>query len=498
MWSEKPSEHITIEDLAADVNTKQQLRVKRSCSVPFAAVMIVFTVVIFSLAIIPTCVVVFTAANSATGDLSSKILNVVINLSTQVTDIFLSVKSSTDVFSQNEALRSMMSNQSTRYGTNDELNKAAQVALNASSYTEVLTCVQRFNLSGNAPPVPPPASGRLFPLQSWFYNPGFYGPAGFYVRWCDYANASSCFFLKYDSQKKAIDQQNQIETDKYSSPSQVQTGFITQKLESCVGEGAWKPEASFGFGLFTYARCGVNSDGRVTASTPYSCGAAFTSDFVLPIIFSKIAPTKNSRVFLSSNSGSLITTNLNGTIFPVTKNGTAPMTWEFVKATEFSDAVIRDIAKKLSPSGSWSEVGEKAFDPKYLNVTSESNAKPISKQYTLWDGSTWIVTVSKVSFGTSEEFYLVLGVPRDDFFGIVDRSITTGISLSSVFTALGIITGLLVTFGILIPLRKLTKNMSMVTKFDFSVLSSGGLQENSVFKEVQVVQRTFNIMVKAL
>ncbi|KAJ3113818.1 hypothetical protein HK098_007565, partial [Nowakowskiella sp. JEL0407] len=53
MFSEKPSELIAIHELAADVASKQQLKVKRSWSIPFMVVMIIFTVVIFSMAIIP-------------------------------------------------------------------------------------------------------------------------------------------------------------------------------------------------------------------------------------------------------------------------------------------------------------------------------------------------------------------------------------------------------------------------------------------------------------
>ncbi|KAJ3129925.1 hypothetical protein HK098_007679 [Nowakowskiella sp. JEL0407] len=494
MNTDKWSEQIAIEDLAADVSSRQRHRTKRSCSVPFAVVMLFFTLVVFSSAIIPTCIIVFTAANSATNDLSAKIVNsVVINLSSQVEAMFQSVKTSTDVFTQNEFVRQMMSNRSTGYSLNDDVNKAALVTLKSNPMVERITCVQRFNLTGNAPPLVPPATGKFYTLQSWFFQRYGVNPNSFGVSYCDYGNNTNCFILNYDPQKKAVDQKPDV--DAQGDPATTQYGSITLKLNSCSSE-TWKPEVFFIYGLITYARCGIGADGKVSTTAPYSCGAAFTTEYVLTQIFAKAAPTENSRVFLVSNAGRIITTNLNATVYPVIANGTNPGEKDYIKTSDFSEPIIRDIGSRISPNGDWSNVALSQSSSN-IKVANASSDRPISKQLQLSDGNQWIVAVSKVNFGTPEDFYLVLGIPRNDFFGLVDGSIRTGITLSSVFTLMGVLIGIFVTLGILWPLRRLTNNMKLVTKFDFSMLSSGGLEEKSFFREIQVVQRTFNVMVKA-
>ncbi|KAJ3127010.1 hypothetical protein HK098_006901 [Nowakowskiella sp. JEL0407] len=488
---EKHSENIVIEELAKKAVNKTPGKMGSNFRVPFVAVMVLFSVVLFAVAVIPTCVIVFSSAKDVTSDLSGKIMNsVVINLSSQLSFFFISVKSSTDQFLLNDATRRVMANLSTGYGGQDDINRAAYATLKSAPFIERLVCVQK---AGPSTSTPIAGYGRNLPSYIFSnYNDTFF------ITWCDYGNVTDCFDATYDFNTKTL---GTPRSDPYQKPYQVENGFITQKLNNCESPGSWASEAGFGFAMFSYARCAPDIPGRTQSTTgiaPYSCGAAFSSAYLLPPILQNMAPTKNSRVALVDKNGSMIVTNLNGLVYPIMKNSTTGRGGVFIKAHEFSDPVIQQVASLISPDGSYSQLKTLAVDTTNLSIMS---TKPLTEEYQLKDGeyagAKYITAVMKAQFGTSEEYYVILAVPREDFFGPVDKSIKMGIGLSSLFVGLGILVGAFVTIGILMPLTKLKNNMSKVTKFDFSMMSNGGLDERSVFTEVHVVQKTFNIMVKA-
>ncbi|KAJ3116859.1 hypothetical protein HK098_006464 [Nowakowskiella sp. JEL0407] len=273
--------------------------------------------------------------------------------------------------------------------------------------------------------------------------------------------------------------------DKREDPGK---GYFYKKLDNCGSSGTWVAEAPIGLGFFSYIKCGAPVPGLLNGASPYTCGSLFTTAYTLPPIFNTVAPTPDSRVMLTDLDGRIIVTNLNGTEFPNIENG------KFLKTTNFSDLIIKEIGSLLSPSSTWSEIPSLSIDISSLKVASTLR---IHQEFTLSTGSKWLVAISKVQFETPEVFFLFVMIPRRDFFEVVDGSISKGVTLSSVFSVIGFVVGVVVTVGVLFPLRKLKKNIEKVTEFDFSVLSAGGLEENSVFSEVKAVQKTFNLMVKA-
>ncbi|KAJ3127008.1 hypothetical protein HK098_006899 [Nowakowskiella sp. JEL0407] len=485
------SNEIPVEDLARGLRGMRVLRSRKSFSVPFSFVLLFFIIFILALAIIPTCLVVFSAVTGATSVLSIKTANsVIISTAAELKEIFGSVKLTADIFLENPSTRRVMENLSRGYGTQDDINLAAQLTLNASEYTERIVCVQRNNITGNAPASPVPG-GKLYPLYQWFYNS--FGNGGFTTQWCDYSNTTDCFVAEYDTKAKKLIPP--ILTQERIDPSIVARGFVAQKLDFCSTEGTWRAEAIFGISVFSYAKCARSLND--SQPSPYTCGTGFSGVVGSPTLLRQIAPTKDSRIVLTDTTGLILASNLNGTQYPTVKNITYPsgdIGQTFVAVSEYADAVISQIGKLISPSGTWKEANELAVDPKTLSVT---NSKSINNEYTLNDTSKWIVTVAKISFNTPEVFYLIVGIPRKDFFDTVDTSIRTGIVLSSIFTFIGLIVGSLVTVGIVWPLQNLTKDMKLATTYDFSSLSNGGLKENSIFTEIQSVQKTFNIMMQA-
>ncbi|KAJ3127009.1 hypothetical protein HK098_006900 [Nowakowskiella sp. JEL0407] len=487
------SNDIPVEDLARGLRGLRAIRsVKKSFSIPFAFVLLFFIVFILALAILPTCLVVFSAVTNATSDLSTKTANsVILSTTSELTNNFGSVKLTTDIFLGNPSTKRVMENLSKGYGMEQDINLAAQLTLDASPFTQRIVCVQRFNISGNAPVSPVPGT-KILPLMQWYYD---LDTKNFTALWCDYSNSTDCFFAGYDTKRKSLIPP--VQSKALMKPIFVEKGFIAQELNNCTVDGGWQAEATYGFPMYTYAKCAR----PINSTTPplYSCGSAFFGFAEYPEypgILRKVAPTKETRVILTDTLGSVLISSLNETQFPTIKTTTVngQNVTSFVLVSEYSDKVTSQIGKQISPSNSWKEVDALAVDPKTLEVT---NSKTAGNEYILNDNSKWIVTIARMSFYTPEKFYLILAIPRSELFETVDGSIRTGITLSSVFTIVGLIVGFLVTIGIVWPLQTLTKDMRLATTYNFSSLSAGGLRMNSVFTEVQTVQKAFNIMVQA-
>ncbi|KAJ3121411.1 hypothetical protein HK098_003672 [Nowakowskiella sp. JEL0407] len=480
-------DRVAIKYLANEIPGNSNVRIKRGrCSIPLSAVMIALTVGIFSLAIIPTCVIVFNAAQNAADELSTTIINsVIINLSAQVLDIMIGVKRANDHLLYTASIRDNMINL-TNYVQHYEENLAAKVAFENSPYTERILCTQRFNLTGRAPVVQSPTGNKMINAFGYIKNEGSGG--GYWNVWCDYTDLKNCYTGAYDFDTQAM-------VPNLSGPPTLlppnlrptlDEGYIYKKIEKCGTSGNWLAEAVFGNGFFSYANCGLVVKGAFGGQSPYTCGSAFNTSRTLPAAFKKVTPSTETRIFLADLKGAIISTNLD---VPNIKNES------FVTPSNFDDPIIKEIGKLISPKGDWSEVPQMSIDATTLKANTNTK---VHKEYILQsNGARWMTVVSKVQFETPDVFYLVVAIPRKDFFGLVDSSIQQGITVSSIFAALGIVVGLGIIVGVLLPLRKLKKNIEKVTDFDFTLLSTGGLEENSVFSEVKAVQRTFNVMVKA-
>ncbi|KAJ3120705.1 hypothetical protein HK098_004391, partial [Nowakowskiella sp. JEL0407] len=459
------NDKIAIKELANNnTSDNAQLKIKHGLfSIPLSVVMITLTIGIFSLAIIPTCVIVFEAAQIAADDLSTTIIDgVIVSLTAQILDIFVSVKRANDFLLNSMPMRDAMLTITDNYAQDQyETTYAAFNAYENSPYTQRMLCLQRFNLTGKAPP-----------LQNGFRILNAVG----YLKddlnkveniWCDYSNLTSSVTGIYDlSQRKIVEYTQNLAN---GFRPMWETGFIYRKINFCGNNGTWVAESVFASGWFSYARCAKEINGTV----PYVCGSAFDTAKI-PVAFQNVAPSTESRVLLVGLRGEVIATNLNSTLFPTIKNNS------FVLARNFDDAVVRDISDEISPRGDWSEVLALSIN---ANTVKIKNTMKYQREFVLSDGRKWMCVVSRVQFETPEIFYLVIAIPRSDFFGLVDLSIRKGISLSSVFSALGILVGFSIAVGLLVPLWRLKRNIEAVTEFDFSALASSGLEENSVFTE---------------
>ncbi|KAJ3120313.1 hypothetical protein HK098_004686, partial [Nowakowskiella sp. JEL0407] len=135
------SEKTAVKHLAGDVSANAQIKVKKGllCEIPLGVVMLTLTIGIFSLAIIPTCVIVFSAAQTAAQELSTKIINsVVINLSSELTNIFTSVKHANDVFLSNPDVKFAMTNVTKGFELLDSVHNLAKVTIDNSPFTDRL------------------------------------------------------------------------------------------------------------------------------------------------------------------------------------------------------------------------------------------------------------------------------------------------------------------------------------------------------------------------
>ncbi|KAJ3120314.1 hypothetical protein HK098_004687 [Nowakowskiella sp. JEL0407] len=456
------TEKTAVKQLAGEISNNAQVKIKKGmfCGIPLAVVMLTLTIGIFSLAIIPS---------------------VVIDLSVQLTDILTSVKRANDIFLSNDAVQFAMVNKTEGFHLLDNVNRAARVTFQNSPFMDRIICTQRYNITGTAPVVP--SGARM--VNSIAYTDIF---GGFWSIWCDYSDLTKCLSGMYNFDLKMMIPNVTLPAFLYGARENVDKGYLYEKLDSCGSEGTWIPEI-VGSGFFTYVRCATPIPGLLNGASPYTCGSVFSTAYTLPPIFDKVSPSPDSRVMLTDLQGQIIVTNLNGTLFPNISKG------KFLKTANFSDPVIQEIGQLLSPSSTWSEIPALSIDISALKVSS---TQKVHQEFTLSTGSKWMVVVSKVEFETPEQFFLFVIIPRQDFFGLVDLSIQKGVTLSSVFSVVGFVVGIAITIGVLLPLRSLKKNIEQVTEFDFSVLSGGGLEENSVFSEVKAVQKTFNVMVKAL
>ncbi|KAJ1554403.1 hypothetical protein HK096_003724, partial [Nowakowskiella sp. JEL0078] len=242
---------------------------------------------------------------------------------------------------------------------------------------------------------------------------------------------------------------------------------------------------------FMYNQC-ASPEPQFSGTSPYMCNAIiFSKDYIAPLL-QKVSPTPNSRIVLLDRKGYMLATNMNITL-TINKNFEEINLKVLLNQTD--DPIIRDMSAALIQDSNYTKLGNLAFDPSSLTVASTDIKKSIEQR--LSDNRIWYIFLITVNFGTSNKYFVLMGVPRDEFFGQVDSSIQNGITMSSVFVALGIVTGIIVIVAVLLPLKKLQISIQSVTKFDFSMLSSGGLVENSVFTEIKAVQQVFNIMVKA-
>ncbi|KAJ3285809.1 hypothetical protein HK104_009323 [Borealophlyctis nickersoniae] len=95
------------------------------------------------------------------------------------------------------------------------------------------------------------------------------------------------------------------------------------------------------------------------------------------------------------------------------------------------------------------------------------------------------------------DWILVVAIPRKDFFSKIDVAQKTGIIVAIIVAVIGAVVVSFASFGALRPLQTLAQSMQQLTKFDFSSLEGGLLDNRSMILEIRHVQETFSAMVNA-
>ncbi|KAJ3072546.1 hypothetical protein HDU99_002171, partial [Rhizoclosmatium hyalinum] len=96
---------------------------------------------------------------------------------------------------------------------------------------------------------------------------------------------------------------------------------------------------------------------------------------------------------------------------------------------------------------------------------------------------------------TNLRWFLVLAIPSNDFDAVIRETMRNSIITIVVICVSALALGLILSWLITAPLRKLTKSMEEATKFDFSALKEGFLKDRSYLTEIGVMQTVFNAMI---
>ncbi|KAJ3088843.1 hypothetical protein HK100_007928, partial [Physocladia obscura] len=199
----------------------------------------------------------------------------------------------------------------------------------------------------------------------------------------------------------------------------------------------------------------------------------------LPVLFTSLAPSANSNMYMLDDFGLMVTSTINGTI---AINGTN----RYNGYSNNPDSRIAGIGNFLANKYGLTSSGVFA-----INSNFTQNSVTIA-------GTVYIVSTQFLVMPSSgQQYTLILFAPRSDFYSKADNALHNAIMVSLIIVAVGIIlVGGMAHLGSL-PLKKLAVSMEKLTKFDFSVLESGSLDSTSFVKELNRVESTFLLMVKA-
>ncbi|KAJ3197506.1 hypothetical protein HK101_003204 [Irineochytrium annulatum] len=95
---------------------------------------------------------------------------------------------------------------------------------------------------------------------------------------------------------------------------------------------------------------------------------------------------------------------------------------------------------------------------------------------------------------TGLRWLLVLAIPSNDFLAVTRATMQQTIIFICVFCFVALAAAVLMSWSITSPLRRLSTAMSEATRFDFSALRNGYLDQRSVVSEIGQLQGAFNEM----
>ncbi|KAI8807859.1 hypothetical protein BJ742DRAFT_894738 [Cladochytrium replicatum] len=113
------------------------------------------------------------------------------------------------------------------------------------------------------------------------------------------------------------------------------------------------------------------------------------------------------------------------------------------------------------------------------------------------NGEYWATIALRIRGGTTDDFAIVVAIPKSQFTQNINASKTRGTTTAVIIACVTSLLGVGLTLIAAWPLKKMTKNMELATKLDFSMLEGGKFDEGSTFLEIRNLQRTFNTMIKA-
>ncbi|KAJ1547144.1 hypothetical protein HK405_006558 [Cladochytrium tenue] len=110
---------------------------------------------------------------------------------------------------------------------------------------------------------------------------------------------------------------------------------------------------------------------------------------------------------------------------------------------------------------------------------------------TVYCSTTWITNST-----TNLSLLLVLVIPSSDFLGEVNVTIRNTIIFVAIFCTFSLAMGLVLSWALVRPLRRLIVSIKKATKFDFSSLREGGTEARSWLTEIGVLETVFFAMLK--
>ncbi|KAJ3120866.1 hypothetical protein HK100_012615 [Physocladia obscura] len=207
---------------------------------------------------------------------------------------------------------------------------------------------------------------------------------------------------------------------------------------------------------------------------------------VIEELLNSLLPSPKSNIFLLDDNGLMIASTMNGTV--ESSIFVAPnLTFRYNSYSNNPDPHVNAVGTFLALN---------------FGISATTNAFTIPTNFTInfmtIAETSYIVATQLVYMtGTDQVYTLVSFMPRSDFYGTSDSAFRDGLMASLLIAVGGLfLSGVLAYLGS-IPLKRLAKSMEKLTKFDFSVLESGTLNSTSLVSELNNVETTFLIMVKA-
>ncbi|KAJ3278312.1 hypothetical protein HK104_002456 [Borealophlyctis nickersoniae] len=196
------------------------------------------------------------------------------------------------------------------------------------------------------------------------------------------------------------------------------------------------------------------------------------------ILFKKSKPTNDSVVFMFEHkTGQMLAAeSLTSVVNP---DG-----WKLYTPTTTNDTNVRKIGLALERIYT-SLTNVPTNNGEYMSVTTEI------------DGEAWFVNTQYFA-APPNDWLLVVALPRSDFYGTVDKAQRSSIIIAVIIAIVGSSFVSFMAFIALRPLHHLAVSMEQLTKFDFSSLEGGILDNRSLVQEIRHVQATFGTMINAL